>query len=166
MPESAQRTALYRLYDADDTLLYVGIAKDVTRRWRMHEWEKKWWHLVSSERIEWFPSRQEARAAELAAMRDESPLYNGVRHPDGTFTQGKYDDTAERDHAAEELRRDLANGTLHPGEMIRIVPLGRRYGVSAMSVAMALLSLPPGTILKKGNYRYVAAPNDAAMRDQ
>ncbi|PAZ15643.1 hypothetical protein CLM62_12670 [Streptomyces sp. SA15] len=163
MPESPERTAFYRLFDADGVLLYVGIAKDVHKRWRMHEWEKTWWHLVSGNRVEWFPSRPEARAAELAAMENESPLYNGVWHPDGSYTQGKYDDTTERGHAAEELRRDLDNGTLQPGEMIRITHLGRRYGVSAMSVAMALDALPPGTVCKRGNYRYIAAPKSPSL---
>jgi hypothetical protein len=161
-----ERTALYRLYDAEDRLLYVGIASDVRRRWRMHEWEKPWWHLVSGNRIEWFPSRQEARAAELVAMEDESPLYNAVWHPDGSYTQGKYDDTAERDHAADELRREIDTGVLRPGEMIRITHLGRRYGVSAMSVSMALSSLPSGTVHRKGNYRYIASPEESAVQTQ
>jgi hypothetical protein len=150
-----ERTALYRLFDAEGVLLCVGIAKDVRKRWRMHEWEKTWWHLVSDSHIDWFPSRSDARAAELAAMRNESPLYNGVWHPDGSYTQNKYDDTAEREHAVEQLRRDIENGTLKPGQMIRITRLGRRYGVSALSVGMALHALPPGSTFQRGNYRYV-----------
>lgn len=166
MPESPERTALYRLYDADDRLLYVGIAKDVRKRWQAHEQTKAWWHLKSGHRVEWLPSREEARAAELVAMEGESPLYNGVWHPDGSYTQGKYDDTVERDHAIEELRSDLANGTLCPGDQIRTVQLGRRYGVSAISVAMALAFLPPGTIYSRGNFRYIASPASPAMRAQ
>ena len=161
MSEPSERTALYRFFDAEGVLLYVGIAKDVRRRWRMHESQKTWWHLVSDNRVEWFPSRQEARAAELVAMEDESPLYNGVWHPDGSYTQGKYDDTAERDYAAEQLRRDIENGTLKPGELIRTTRLGRRYGVSALSVSMALHSLPPGTTYQRGNYRYVSTERPA-----
>ncbi|MGW3196290.1 GIY-YIG nuclease family protein [Streptomyces sp. NPDC001118] len=158
MPEPSERTALYRLYDADDRLLYVGIAKDVRKRWQAHEQTKPWWHLVTANRVEWLPTRQQARAAELVAMESESPLYNGVWHPDGTYTQGKYDDAAETDYAAERLRGDLADGTLRPGDHIRPVQLGRRYGVSAISVATALYHLPPGTIRSRGQVRYFASP--------
>lgn len=156
MPAPPERTALYRFYDADGALLYVGIAKDIRKRWQIHATEKPWWHLVDSNRVEWLSSREEARSAELTAMTEESPLYNGVWHPDGTYTQGKYDDSAERDHATEQLRSDLACGALRSGDLVRAVELGRRYGVSAISVSMAFESLPPGTAKRVGNLRYIA----------
>jgi predicted GIY-YIG superfamily endonuclease len=155
----AVRTALYRFFDADGQLLYVGIAKDVRKRWQQHEEDKSWWHLVTSNRVEWLPTREEARQAELQAMRTESPLFNHIRHPDGSYTHNKYDDTAEVDHAAEELLTDLSNGTLRPGDRINPVQLGRRYGVAASSVGMALNFLPPRTIACSGQSKFVADPD-------
>ncbi|WP_053680159.1 GIY-YIG nuclease family protein [Streptomyces sp. WM4235] len=78
MPESPERTALYRLYDDAGSLLYVGIALNPERRWRQHAWDHAdtWWPLVSAKRLEWFATRPEAEAAEVRAIRSEGPAHN------------------------------------------------------------------------------------------
>ena len=72
------RTALYRFFDAQGLLLYVGISKDPQTRFGSHALTKKatWWPLVASRSIEWFDDRPSAAAAEIQAIRDESPIYN------------------------------------------------------------------------------------------
>lgn len=70
------RTALYRFFNADDELLYVGIAVDPAHRWKEHRGTKPWAHEVTMRVIEWLPSRSEALVAELRAIRDEKPRYN------------------------------------------------------------------------------------------
>lgn len=72
---SAERTALYRLYDADGRLLYVGIAQDPEKRWSQHSRTKRatWWPLVARKTVEWFPNREAADAAETIAINNEKP---------------------------------------------------------------------------------------------
>lgn len=70
------RTALYRLWDAQGGLLYIGIAVDPDVRWRVHRREKTWSHLVAERVTEWFPDRPAAEAAEAAAISSEKPRYN------------------------------------------------------------------------------------------
>lgn len=72
------RTALYRLYGADDTLLYVGVANDPEVRWRQHEREKHWWSLVARSSVAWFERRLEALDAEAEAIRSEKPKHNST----------------------------------------------------------------------------------------
>jgi predicted GIY-YIG superfamily endonuclease len=78
-----ERTALYRLYDADDRLLYVGISSNPHRRWKQHALEhaKTWWPDVRGERVQWFESRREAEVAELAAIRTEGAIHNRAHVP-------------------------------------------------------------------------------------
>jgi predicted GIY-YIG superfamily endonuclease len=68
-------TALYRWYDQDDVLLYVGVSTNVARRAGQHE-DKEWWHRVARSTVEQFESRGAALDAESRAIREERPLFN------------------------------------------------------------------------------------------
>lgn len=78
-----QPHALYRFFNSDGRLLYVGITNDPGRRWREHAGDKPWWHEVTVTTIERFATRGEVRDAEKAAIVTEKPLYN-VEHQDRT----------------------------------------------------------------------------------
>lgn len=71
-------TTLYRLFSADNQLLYVGVAGNPGRRFEQHAGEKPWWGEVAITELEHFATREEALAAERVAIRDEAPLYNVV----------------------------------------------------------------------------------------
>ncbi|MFE7485489.1 GIY-YIG nuclease family protein [Streptomyces sp. NPDC057552] len=79
MPKNPGRTALYRLFDAQDTLLYVGIAEDPKSRWAQHAADKTWWPQVTRRDIEWLPDRKLAEEAERSAIEGEGPIHN-TRH--------------------------------------------------------------------------------------
>jgi len=78
---TTERSALYRLYDAGDQLLYVGITDDPKTRFAQHRDDKPWWPQVAIRDVEWFPDRATAEAQERQAIQAESPRYNrqGVR---------------------------------------------------------------------------------------
>jgi hypothetical protein len=86
-----RRTALYRFFDAEGRLLYVGVAYNPEERWKGHAYEKAWWEEVAEKRVVWHETRIDALAAELAAIRDELPKYNiregRVPLPGGTQTR-------------------------------------------------------------------------------
>ena len=69
-------TTLYRFYDADDDLLYVGITRHGANRWRQHEDVQSWWPEVARTTVEHFTDLAEARTAELRAIQGENPRYN------------------------------------------------------------------------------------------
>jgi DNA-binding XRE family transcriptional regulator/predicted GIY-YIG superfamily endonuclease len=68
-------TALYRHFDSDGRLLYVGIALNVFRRTREHE-SSSWFASIQRIEVEHFSSRKDAEAAERAAIKNEKPVYN------------------------------------------------------------------------------------------
>jgi predicted GIY-YIG superfamily endonuclease len=71
-------TALYRLYDAADSLLYVGITSNPRARFTQHAIYKPWWSEVANTAVSWLMcTRQEALAVEAAAIRNERPIHNG-----------------------------------------------------------------------------------------
>lgn len=81
MVNLSARTALYRLYDQDDRLLYVGISNEPERRLLAHRADKEWWPEVESTQLDWFDSRLEAARAETKAIADEGPAYNVHQTP-------------------------------------------------------------------------------------
>lgn len=69
-------SALYRFFDADGRLLYVGITKDPDKREREHALRSPWHPHAKSRTIEWHGSREAALDAERAAIHEEAPLFN------------------------------------------------------------------------------------------
>lgn len=80
MAGTARRTALYRFFDSDDQLLYIGIAYDPNLRRYQHAGQP-WRDAVARQVIEWYPSRQAAEDAERKAIEAELPLHNIQHHP-------------------------------------------------------------------------------------
>lgn len=73
---------LYRFYDADDALLYVGISLNAATRASQHRKDKSWWPDVTRMEIEHLATdiRSEAEAYERSVIVAESPRYNIVHN--------------------------------------------------------------------------------------
>lgn len=71
-------TELYRLYDATDRLLYVGVSVNIVERLRSHSHRcgQAWWPTVAYCTLERFPSGAAALAAEVHAIKSEGPIHN------------------------------------------------------------------------------------------
>ena len=78
---SEGRTDLYRMYDEDGALLYVGISFSAASRAAQHRKAQPWWPQMSRIDVEQFDSRDEALVAETTAIREEIPLYNVAGKP-------------------------------------------------------------------------------------
>jgi predicted GIY-YIG superfamily endonuclease len=77
----SKRTAVYRFFDAQDVLLYIGITEDPKSRFASHEALKPWWGDVARHAIEWRETREEAAVAEIEAIQAERPAWNVVGSP-------------------------------------------------------------------------------------
>jgi predicted GIY-YIG superfamily endonuclease len=69
-------TDLYRQYDKDENLLYIGISINARARHVSHKASSGWVKEVATIRIESYPTRAEADKAEREAIAKEQPLYN------------------------------------------------------------------------------------------
>lgn len=76
MSTGKRRQTLYRMFDADNQLLYVGVSMNVAQRFAAHRSSKRWWGDINRIDLEHFASRREVLAAEAHAIRTEAPLYN------------------------------------------------------------------------------------------
>lgn len=69
-------TQLYRHYDANGSLLYVGISLSTVHRLGQHAYHSDWFKTISRVSIETFPTREAALLAERKAITEEGPLHN------------------------------------------------------------------------------------------
>ena len=69
-------TSLYRHFDADGDLLYVGVSLSAVYRLSQHKQASGWYSDISRVDIENFTSRTAALIAETAAIQGEDPKYN------------------------------------------------------------------------------------------
>ncbi len=78
----AQPFTVYRQYDADGVLLYVGCTDNLHRRTVGHRSKSPWWPLVARIESELLPNFRSAWLAELRAIKNEAPLYNVIHSLD------------------------------------------------------------------------------------
>lgn len=90
MVKGNQITQLYRHYDTNGRLLYVGISLNVLNRTAAHESNTPWFLEVVRIEIDHYPSRDEASRAERAAIRREHPKYNTVDQLKAVMPRIKY----------------------------------------------------------------------------
>lgn len=69
-------TQLYRHFDAEGRLLYVGISLSVVHRLQQHLAGSSWAHEITRVEVAKYATRGEALAAERAAIETEKPLHN------------------------------------------------------------------------------------------
>lgn len=111
---------LYRFWDADGALLYFGISVRPWDRWKQHAGEKPWWDEVAKVTLEAFATRDEVRAAELAAIKGEGPRFNIADMPreepvdgwDGTHVPGDLACSCGADVTPEEFSDHVITAVL------------------------------------------------------
>jgi excinuclease UvrABC nuclease subunit len=72
------QTGLYRHFDKNGDLLYVGISLNVFMRLYQHKDSSHWFSEISTVTIEYFETRQDALIAEELAIKKEKPMHNIV----------------------------------------------------------------------------------------
>lgn len=141
-------TALYRLFNADGKLLYVGIADDLHRRWVQHARSKAWWPEVAKKTADWHDSRGDAEKAEVKAIEEELPLYNlmhrnALATPEGAAAMARiklaHDAIEEAEHEGKRLVEEArvrfgtvinkltADGDLRQDEVVALTGKTREY---------------------------------------
>lgn len=72
----APEWVVYRLFDEQQTLLYIGVTGSLKERFAAHKTTKRWWDDVFYVALQPFDNHQEAARAEEFAIFAENPLHN------------------------------------------------------------------------------------------
>jgi len=77
-----RKQVLYRFFNKDNQLLYVGISNNFLGRVGGHRSDKEWFSEITHSTFEYFETREQVDAAETKAIRNEKPLYNKAKQLD------------------------------------------------------------------------------------
>jgi hypothetical protein len=122
----AEIHALYRIFDADNELLYVGITNNPTGRMMDHLRSQWWAPRITQITFEHFGDRGELKTAERRAITTEGPVYN-VAHA-REWSQDIEDDTdagwfieeyGEAEPHTERERASLAAAAELMGDLLK-----------------------------------------------
>jgi excinuclease UvrABC nuclease subunit len=68
--------SVYRYFDKDGVLLYIGMSLNAVRRLWQHLGDKSWANEVRRIDVQIFPEREIALQSERTAIQNEHPRYN------------------------------------------------------------------------------------------
>lgn len=106
-------TSLYRHFDADGNLLYVGISLSAIERLRAHREQSHWFEKIAFITVNRYQTRHKAEIAEDMAISLEKPLHNIRRSgaPDHNLfdpEEAQAFAATVRSKIAENFKRDRA----------------------------------------------------------
>lgn len=129
---------VYRMFDADGRLLYVGMTSNPHARikvWRSTgRADGHWFPQVESIRWEFFDSKPGAAAAERQAISTEAPLHNINLVP---RVQARLADPGRGDERADRMLRAYVNDDM------TLEQIGQRHGVTRERVRQVLSKHDP-----------------------
>jgi hypothetical protein len=94
---------LYRFYDPNDCLLYVGISNNWIQRLRSHEKNSPFFALATRVTIEHYEDRESVERAEIESIRNDKPVFNKMH---------QIDDGSWKSHL--RLLLEMATGLIDP----------------------------------------------------
>lgn len=111
---------LYRFFDSQGTLLYVGISGNWMARLKSHAKTADFYSAVAGMTIERFPDRESVVAAELEAIESENPLFNRADNPNYRTWQTHFRellDMATGKRKPDAQHAELIRRLLKPAEL-------------------------------------------------
>jgi predicted GIY-YIG superfamily endonuclease len=81
-PARSGATSVYKYYDRNRVLIYVGVTGAGMTRQRQHNADKQWWPFVAEQSLEHFDSRDDALRREYTLITTFRPPFNKQHNPD------------------------------------------------------------------------------------
>ena len=97
-------TQLYRHFDKENKLLYIGISLSTFARLSQHKDHSEWFKQINRVSIEHFENREEAMAAERKAIKSENPMFNIAMKK--TMAEIRKEDEAQRNRLYDIAQKE------------------------------------------------------------
>jgi len=138
-------THLYRHYDSAGRLLYVGISLSAVQRLAQHRDHSHWFEDIANVAIERHESREQALAAERAAIIKEQPLCNLQRPKKNHLKKER------RQSPAEKSAQDLTSRIVQFNPMYSMAEVANALGVGVTAVKRWIENGQLSSVVVSGN---------------
>jgi hypothetical protein len=126
----AKETELYRHYDEEGNLLYVGISLSAVHRLSEHKRDSGWFGRIAYVKIERFKTRKAALVAEQVAIITEAPLWN-QQHNNGSlrreYDEQPYEVASDYRHALRSSLQEAPKADSKPYLTRKCVECGEEF---------------------------------------
>jgi predicted GIY-YIG superfamily endonuclease len=82
--------SVYRYYDENNVLLYVGYTTQGPKRNHQHASDKTWWPFVARQEVDHYETVDEAKKQEVQLIRHYRPPFNKQHNPDSDSMAESY----------------------------------------------------------------------------
>jgi len=142
----ATNTHLYRHFNKENILLYVGVSLSAINRLAQHSEHSQWFKDIARVEIENFVTRQEALEAERKAIVNEQPKHNIQHKPrSGRFSK----------HEVEEIK---TNYEFSKQELTRIVTMYPVYEIKDAAAVLGLSHMAVRKLINEGKIGKIDYP--------
>ena len=143
-------TKLYRHFDGEGALLYVGISLNAIVRLSQHKMQSHWFDKIANVTIESFETRDAALEAETRAIQEESPKYN-IQKAQPSYRHNRDLDYVQRSIKASKEELDVKTidfGIMYePARVANILgihPASLRHLIDTKKIGSVTLPARPG----------------------
>ncbi len=138
------KTYLYRHFNADNELLYVGISLSALNRLGQHRDNSHWFDTISRVDIQKFDTKEEALSAETLAIREEKPRHNIKKQGDIKEEEKMQRKTIIN---AEFSRKDLTSKIVYFNVIYTHQEVARILKISTSAVKLLIHEKKLGSII-------------------
>lgn len=139
--KDVNKTALYRYFNSDDALLYVGISSRLTDRVKRHSIGSDFFSQSVRMTIEWFDTRDEAIDAEIIAIKSEEPIFNVTHNTRKTSDPEEEPKIQVKSIPKYDITHNELKYVIAAYRTTRLSDAAKIYGVSQPTVSCALRGL-------------------------
>lgn len=155
---------LYRYFDAEGTLLYIGVTSRINRRMREHYESSAWFAKVTRCEFEQFPDRKSVLDAERNAILSENPLHNN-HHKPRSRCRSTFDENPEPGvDAAFDAKGTWREKGSHHAVTVRLAEIAPMHDWNRLHEALGLPQYVVKRALENGEIGYIDIPNKVGTK--
>ena len=145
--ENIMKTSLYRHFDNNGKLLYIGISLSFLNRLGQHAEHAHWFNSIKRVEVEHFETRNDALIAELDAIVKEKPAYNIQHNVSFSNSQKKFNEDLS---IFAQAKKDLT---------ARVTYFNPAYSLSEAAEALSVNPRLVSQWVRDGKIGYFTMPN-------